>query len=96
MKDQQLGLLIYRGGSVCYNSYFDNTTAEAICRQMSFSSALEWTTEIESDIQLRYQPTIRISCSVADWDPKNCYFEEVAWFEDGCYDKMDVFLSCTG
>ena len=92
VRDQQLRLLLYRGIPV-HNSFFDDTTADAVCRQMNFSSALEWRTGSEYDIQDRYQSGITIRCSVADWEPKKCIIGENSWAED---DGEDVFLSCTG
>ena len=97
MQSEQLGLLVYRGGTVT-NEKFDNTTAEAICRQMNFSSAIEWKTGIKSDIQLRYEIAISIFCKSVDWDPKKCHIYELAPFENWSYyfHRMDIFLKCRG
>ena len=97
MRSEQLGLLLYRGGTV-YNDGFDNTTAEAICRQMNFSSAIEWRTGMESNIQLEYEVAASIFCKSMEWDPKRCYVYELAPLDDWEYyfDRMDVFLKCKG
>ena len=96
VQSEQLGLLLYRGGTVCNYEIFDNQTAEAICRQMNFSSAIEWKTGIESDIQLRYEIAISIMCPVAEWEPERCTIMEFLIVHEDCFHKRDVFLKCTG
>ena len=96
MRAEQLGLLLYRGGTVCDYDMFDNKTAEAICRQMNFSSAIEWKTGIESDIQLKYEIAMSIVCPEAEWEPEHCIMIEFLIAHEGCFHKRDVFLKCTG
>ena len=103
VQSEQLGLLLYRGGTVTDDALhddegFDNKTAEAICRQMNFSSAIEWKTGMESNIQLKYEVAASIYCKTVEWDPKKCYVSELAPLEDWEYyfDRMDVFLKCRG
>ena len=104
-RSEQLGLLLYRGGTVC-NDKFDNKTANAICRQMGFSSAIEWNTGVESDVQFLFEVAITIYCESVKWDPKKCFSYEISRSESTyegetekrnyCVHSRDVFLQCTG
>ena len=96
MRSEQLGLLLYRGGTVCDYEMFDNKTAEAICRHMNFSSAIEWKTGFESDIQFRYEIAASIRCPVGEWEPDHCTIIEYVIAHEYCFHKEDVFLTCTG
>ena len=57
---QQLGLLLYRGGTVCNEDqssshyYFTLDYAKAICKEMNFTHALRWTVRESFDIQSNY------------------------------------------
>ena len=93
----QLGLLLYQGGTVC-NEFFNNQTAEAICRRMNFSSAIEWKSELESEIQKKFEVAMKIiNCPDVVRKSEQCTFSEVIIdFEDNCFHRKDVFLKCTG
>ena len=91
----QLGLLLYQGGTVC-NERFDNKTAEAICRQMNFSSAIEWKTGLESEIQQKFEVAMDIKCPDVVWEPEQCKIFEIVIDNQNCFHQKDVFLKCTG
>ena len=89
VEEQQLGLLLYRGGTVC-DDYFNETAAEAICRQINPSySMLEWTFgsrfEIQDNLDIKLDD---VQCSSTDWE--SCEYSE----EHNCGHSEDVFLSC--
>ena len=84
------GLLLYRGGTVCDDS-FNDTAAEAICLYMEYSHSTGWTSEREIT---EFQENLAINlddvvCSSADWN--SCTFSE----ENNCGHGEDVFLSCS-
>ena len=84
----QLGLLLYRGRTVCHNrdeKIFDFFDADFYCRQMNFTQALKWTTEESFDIQKNY-PT------------EYYYYYYYLHYRSVrfCTHSQDVFLSCTG
>ena len=100
MRAGQLGLLLYQGGTVC-NEYFNNQSAEAICRQMNLTSAIRWETGRKSDFQYDYEIVMKIGCPDVVWEPKRCLFPHEMYFSDynrfTCGDhNSDVFLECTG
>ena len=100
MRAGQLGLLLYRGGTVC-NEYFNNQSAEAICRQMNLTSAIRWETGRKSDFQYDYEIVIKIGCPDVEWEPERCLFPHEMYLSDYnrfiCGDHhSDVFLECTG
>ena len=94
VEEDQLGLLLYRGGTVCYR--YDSFTyglANTICREMNFTQASRWTTKESFDIQSNYDIHISLytwSCGNA-W--VNCTYSE---YTSNCEHSQDVFLSCTG
>ena len=92
-EEEQLGLLLYRGGTVCYEWSFKFDSADAICRQMNFTRAERWTTNESYDIQSNYPIYLRdVRCNSNGGWPDNCGFYE----ETGsCKHNQDVFLSCT-
>ena len=88
----ELGLLLYRGGTV-RDSYgeSDFVRADAICKELNFTYAMKWTNNGSFSIQRNYDVHISgIECHDADW--KSCHHYETD------YDKHDndVYLSCTG
>ena len=105
LQSEQLGLVLYQGGTVC-NEKFDNKTAEAICRQMGFSSAIKWNTGVESDVQFLFEVAISIYCESVEWEPEKCFPYEISRRESTyemetettsyCVHSRDVFLQCTG
>ena len=94
----QLGLLLYRGGTVS-NDRFNNKTAEVICRQLHFSSAIAWSSGMEHDFQFQYEAAISISCMSVDSEPEECSFNEMCFDPDNFHlltHSADVFLKCAG
>ena len=95
-EEDQLGLLLYRGGTVCYGGdYFTYNLANTICKEMNFTQASRWTIRESFEIQSNYSIHISLyysSCSNADaW--VNCTYSE---YTSNCEHSQDVFLSCTG
>ena len=91
VEGQQLGLLLYRGGTVCDDKFHD-TAAEAICRKINSSySMLEWISGSRFDIQDNLDIKLdEVQCTAADWE--SCAFSE----EHDCEHGEDVFLACSG
>ena len=89
MEGNQIGLLLYRGGTVCDDG-FDNTAAEAVCRQLNPSyGMLEWTSGSRFDIQNNLDINLDdVQCSSPDWE--SCGHSE----EHNCGHSEDVFLTC--
>ena len=48
---EELGLLLYDGGTVCDDS-FNHDAAEAICKQMNYTHSTKWTIGESFDIQV--------------------------------------------
>ena len=87
-EEGQLGLLLYKGGTVCDDN-FDDNAANAICRQMRFEEATRWTSEESFGIQYNYDIKLDdVSCGSEEWE--SCSFSE----EHNCAHHEDVFLSC--
>ena len=91
VEEQQLGLLLYRGGTVCDDN-FDDNAAEAVCRQISSSySMLEWTSNSGETFDIQDNLDIKlddVQCSGTDWE--SCEYSE----EHDCGHSEDVFLTC--
>ena len=89
VEEEQMGLLLYKGGTVC-DDHFDNDAADAICREMNFTQALSWTIDDSFEIQQNYDIKLdNVNCSTADWE--NCTFSKYS----DCFHSEDVFMSCT-
>ena len=87
--EEQLGLLLYKGATVCDDN-FNYDAADAICREMNFKFATNWTTEESFENQISYEITVgKVDCSSEEWG--SCRFSE----EHECGHNRDVFLSCT-
>ena len=86
---EDLGLLLYLGGTVC-DDYFNNTAADAICKTMNYTSAIIWTTNEDfGSLQTNYRITLdNVRCSSSEWE--SCTFKK--WHN--CAHDEDVFLSC--
>ena len=97
-EEKQLGLLLYRGGTVCvYYDHFTFKSADAICREMNFTRAERWTTKESFDVQSNYEITVEnVYCVRAEWE--SCGFTETYVTESygWCKHSKDLFLSCTG
>ena len=84
------GLLISNGGTVCDDSFSDNS-ADAICRKMghyghtSFSSGNKWDIQSVHDIKLD-----DVACDNGYWS--SCSFSK----SHNCGHSEDVFLQCAG
>ena len=89
-----MGLLLYRGGTVCDDGFSDNS-AHAICREMGFNSSSHWSSPTmgsEPD-EYQYLYGIRlddVNCSSIEWD--SCSYSTT----NNCGHDEDVFLTCTG
>ena len=72
------------------SDYFNDTAADAICKEMNYTSALNWTTDKDFGyLQRNYGITLDdVRCSSAEWE--NCTFTE----RDDCEHDEDIFLSC--
>ena len=96
-EEEQLGLLLYRGGTVCHNGnnypYFTLDVADTFCREMNFKQASRWASGRNSfDIQSNYSIHMTdVRCSTEEW--KSCYFYEDT---SSCEHSEDIFLSCAG
>ena len=91
---EQLGLLLYRGGTVCADSnHFNYTAADAICRRMNFTRAKTWKAGNRYDIQRNYYVQIYfVRCSTVEWE--KCTYD--AGSRDHCAEhNYDVFLNCS-
>ena len=91
---EQLGLVLYRGGTVCSDQgYFSYTAADAICKEMNFTRAKRWTTQESFDIQNRYRINLcYVWCKSAEWE--SCSYSSY-YYSRNCVHSKDVFLSCT-
>ena len=90
VEGDQIGLLLYKGGTVCDDN-FNTAAAEAICIQIGYKDIINWTSQDQSFvIQSDYEINLdNVNCSSAEWD--SCRFSE----EHDCLHSEDVFLSCT-
>ena len=90
-EEMQLGLLLYRGGTVCsHREYFSYTAADAICKEMNFARAERWTSKISEDIYSNYRANLGyVWCKSTDWD--SCSYPDSA----SCGQRKYVFLECT-
>ena len=87
------GLLLYKGGTVCYYEFSDYS-ASAICREMGYKQAADWTRGYlyDSDYQDRFDITLKnVRCDNEDW--KSCSYSTDT---GNCDHDMDVLLTCTG
>ena len=86
-----MGLLLYEGGTVC-DDYFDDNSANAICREMGYSRSISWRSGSELSHGER-QDSLDINlddvkCTDGDW--KTCSYST----SHNCGHSEDVFLSC--
>ena len=93
------GLLLYKGGTVCesssyYSSYFDDNSAEAICRHLGYSGYSSWSSGSKWEIQNNYSINMSdVQCSTGDWS--SCTFS-TRYLHSYCDHSEDIFLTCTG
>ena len=88
--EEQLGLLLYNGGTVCSDG-FTVIAADAICREMNFKRAILWDSHPGYSMERsQYQIKLdNVNCEIPIW--KNCSFNAR---HHNCHHKDDVFLSC--
>ena len=69
---------------------FDDTAADAICKEMNYGSAIRWTTDKDfGSLQRNYDIKLDdVRCYSTEWE--SCSFTEM----DDCSHSEDVFLSC--
>ena len=91
-EEDQLGLLLYRGGTVCSDRGFvAYTAAVAICKEMNFKGVEKWTTKESFDIQYGKKINLgNVECNSEEWE--NCAYSEDT---QNCDHSNDVFLSCS-
>ncbi|XP_063678290.1 deleted in malignant brain tumors 1 protein-like [Bolinopsis microptera] len=92
--EDEMGLLLYSGGTVCDDHFSDNS-AHAICREMGFNSTSSWTSGLDTmNLESRnFKYGIRldnVNCSSIEWD--SCSYTT----SNNCDHSEDVFLNCTG
>ncbi|XP_063695312.1 deleted in malignant brain tumors 1 protein-like [Bolinopsis microptera] len=85
-----LGLLLSNGGTVCDDS-FDDNSADAICKEMGHFNQMSWSFGDNWAIQAGLEITLDdVACSSGEWS--SCSFA----FVDDCSHGEDVFLQCEG
>ncbi|XP_063683738.1 multiple epidermal growth factor-like domains protein 10 isoform X2 [Bolinopsis microptera] len=90
IRGEELGLLLYNGGTVCDDN-FDNNAANAICRKIGYTGATRWTPADSFDIQTDYEIKLdNVECRRGEWE--SCSYSE----SHNCMHREDVFLSCDG
>ena len=86
----QMGLLLYKGGTVCDDSFTENS-AHAICREMGYSAASDWDTGDDYESQSVYDIKLDdVSCSSGNWS--TCTYS----LKPNCDHERDIFLECKG
>ncbi|KAL5253622.1 hypothetical protein ACHWQZ_G013415 [Mnemiopsis leidyi] len=87
------GLLLYNGGTVCDDSFNENS-ADAICREMGYSGSFLWVSgssysygERQTSLDITLDD---VQCSDDDWD--SCSYST----SHNCGHSEDVFLTCVG
>ena len=90
----ELGLLLYRGGTVySYHPYLhdfnDLGKADAICKKMNFTYGTKWTKSVSFEIQSNYDVRLGYINLYDGWWQTS---ENVHHYGH----QNDVFLSCTG
>ena len=82
------GLLLHNGGTVCDDS-FDENSAAAICRLLGFSDATSWSSGNDWGIQDSYNIHMDdVQCRSKIWS--SCTFSDT----HNCEHGEDVFLLC--
>ena len=85
------GLLLYKNGTVC-STGFSNHSANAVCSEMGYKRAVNWTTGYDHDYdQERFDVKLRaVNCSNDDWG--SCNYS----VSSDCEHNEDIFLTCDG
>ena len=85
-----MGLLLFNGGTVCDDSFSDNS-ANAICKYMGFAGKTMWTYGENFAMQSDYEITLDdVACTNTEWE--SCSFNSE---RHNCEHDEDVFLSCS-
>jgi hypothetical protein len=87
--ENKLGLLLYNGGTVCDDN-FNFNAADAICKVMGYTDAVEWIVGEYFDFQNHYKITLDdVQCRDPEW--KSCSYTET---DINCGHSEDVMLRC--
>ena len=90
--EDEMGLLLYSGGTVCDDGFSD-TSAHAICREMGFNSSSNWTSVNDQpgwEIQARYGIKLDdVNCDSFEWN--SCDYST----SENCKHNEDVLLTCS-
>ena len=98
VKGDDMGLLLFRGGTVCDHD-FNKTVADAICKYLNSSddlssshSAVYWTSGSKFDLQNNLDISLlSLQCSTEELESCDYGRNRLA---EGCEHHMDVFLKC--
>ena len=93
-EENQEGLLLYNGGTVCDDGFSSAPTA--ICRQLGFHTASDWHSgDLWYSVQTSYNIKLRIYYCSSSYDWSSCsYTTETN--PSGCNHNEDIYLTCTG
>ena len=89
---QREGLLLFNGGTVCDEGYFNQNSADAICRTMGYASASSHRKAGLYYRKLQRKKRVKLSdvvCSTNNWD--SCRAKH-----NKCKHSKDIFLTCIG
>ena len=90
----ELGLLLYKQGTVCRYNYstFDYIAADAICVELGFKWATRWNSDSRFTIQNNYDIKMdNVRCESDSWT--SCTFR-TRFLTRFCSHEEDVFLKC--
>ena len=95
-EERKVGLLLYRGGTVCYLPNNRAVEADAICKELNFARAEKFNWEDTFDIRFDYDPNLEldsIQCEGPDWE--SCSYDGR---KDYCHywRSGHSFLLCSG
>ena len=87
---EELGLLLWNGGTVCDDG-FNINSADAICRVLGYKHHYRWTSGQKWEIQSVFDIHMDdVDCVKEDWS--SCTYRE----SHNCGHSEDVFLVCSG
>ena len=86
------GLLLYKGGTVCATEFSDYS-ANAICREMGYTKAIDWSSGYTEDYQDNFDITLeKVRCANDDW--RSCSYSTTPRYCHHNYEHL--FLTCAG
>ena len=93
VEGNELGLLLYKGGTVC-DDLFNSAAADAICKQINSSNfATTWISGNRFDIQKNLEIKLDdVTCEKAEWESCSYISQPDV---TGCNHGEDVFLACS-